>query len=102
MRERYILGHTPNAAHLMFKRMLESHGALIILVLKDCISFLDCGSGLGTITYDVVKPILDGRVLRLDNDKSQVKLAFDHARGRNRQNVECHLGSTYELPFPSG
>ena len=99
MQDRYTPGHTSNAVDFMSRRTLESHGAFFIPLLADGMSVLDCGSGPGTITCDIAERIPLGRVVGVDSDKSQVRLATGIARSRNLHNVEFRLASAYELPF---
>ena len=83
----------------MSRRTLESHGAFFIPLIADGMWVLDCGSGPGTITSDIAERIPLGRVVGVDSDKSQVRLATDIAKSRNLRNVEFRLASAYELPF---
>ena len=99
MQDRYTPGHTSNAVDFMSRRTLESHGAFFIPLLADGMSVLDCGSGPGTITCDIAEGTPLGRVVGIDSEKSQVKLATDIARSRNLRNVEFRLADVYELPF---
>ncbi len=99
MQDRYTPGHTSNAVDFMARRTLVSHGAFFIPILADGMSVLDCGSGPGTITCGIAEHIPSGRVVGVDNDKSQVKLATEMARSRHLPNLEFRLASAYELPF---
>ena len=99
MQDRYTPGHTSNAVDFMSRRTLDSHGAFFIPLLADGLSVLDCGSGPGTITCDIAGRTPLGRVVGVDYDKSQVRLATDIARSRNLRNVEFRLADVYELPF---
>ena len=101
MQDQYTPGHTSNAVDFMSRRTLDSHGAFFIPLLTDGMSVLDCGSGPGTITCDIAGRIPLGRVVGVDNDRTQVRLATETAKNRDLLNVEFRLASAYELPFPA-
>ena len=101
MQDRYTPGHTSNAVDFMSRRTLDSHGAFFIPLLAGGMSVLDCGSGPGTITCDIAERIPNGRVVGVDNDRTQVRLATETAKRRKLHNAEFRLASAYELPFAS-
>ena len=78
---------------------MESHGAFFLPHITDDMSILDCGFGPGTITCDIAERVPRGKVVGVDVDESQVRVARENADKRGTRNVEFRHGSAYELPF---
>ena len=83
----------------MSRRTLESHGAFFLPHITDDMSILDCGFGPGTITCDIAEQVPRGKVVGVDVDESQVRVARENTDKRGTRNVEFRHGSAYELPF---
>ena len=92
-------GYSEVAAAFMARRRLDPNGAFFLPHLKPGISVLDCGCGPGTITRDIARQVLPGRVSGVDFSANQVALATREAKAQGIANAEFRQGSVYELPF---
>jgi ubiquinone/menaquinone biosynthesis C-methylase UbiE len=60
---------------------------------------LDCGCGPGTITCDIAQRVAPARVIGVDANANQLKLAAGRAQQLGAGNAAFRHGSAYELPF---
>lgn len=102
MTETYTPGYTANATALMARRRLDSHGAFLTQYLRPGLRVLDVGCGPGSITLDIASEVAPGHVVGLDQEPSQVELAWGAARDAGVGNVSFERGSVYALPFADG
>ena len=60
-------------------------------------SVLDCGCGPGVLTCDIAERILNGRVLGIDLEQPQIKIAEDEAKVRQLTSVRFQQANVYDL-----
>ena len=94
-------GYSEVAAAFMARRRLDPNGAFFLPHLKPGISVLDCSCGPGTITRDIARQVLPGRVSGVDFSANQVALATREAKARGIANAEFRQGSVYEMHLPT-
>jgi ubiquinone/menaquinone biosynthesis C-methylase UbiE len=64
-------------------------------------SLLDCGCGPGTITTGLAEFVFPGRVSAIDLKQSQIEATSSLSVAAGLSNVDCKVGSIYQLPFES-
>ncbi len=101
MTEHYTPGHSDNATDFMARRSLHSHGQFFLPFLKQGIEVLDLGCGPGSITLDLAAAVSPAMVRGIDFGPSQIQKAQELAQKLHVPNVQFHLGSCYQLPFPN-
>ncbi len=97
MQEKYTPGYNKNSVSFMSNRKLETHGAFFLSFLKSEMTVLDCGCGPGVLTCDIAERIPNGRVLGIDLEKSQIKIAKEEAKARQLKNVRFRQANVYDL-----
>ncbi|MDR4493257.1 MAG: class I SAM-dependent methyltransferase [Nitrospirales bacterium] len=97
--EMYTPGYTNNATNFMARRGLESHGQFFAPFLSARHTVLDLGCGPGTISVDIARLVVPGKVTGIDFNESQIVQARKHAGEAGVSNVDFQIASCYELPF---
>jgi len=102
-----IDGEKAKKAEFPEDRMGRMRGLVFPSVLSDLSSvkantFLDIGSGFGSLTLEIARNNPDSRVFGIDVHESLVSQAEMNARVSGVQNVEFKVGSAYSLPFENG
>lgn len=69
--------------------------------LQKGFSVLDCGCGVGSITLDIAELVSPGRVIGIDMDEEQLKIARANAEKRGLTNISFEQGNVYRLRFDS-
>src|SRR5215813_1930647 len=69
--------------------------------LKQGLSVLDCGCGVGSITLDLAELVSPGKVIGVDMDEGQLQVARATAETRSLTNVLFEQGDVYQLRFES-
>lgn len=100
--ETYTPGHGRNATAFMSTRSLHSHGGFAEPWLHPGMELLDCGCGPGTITLDLAREVLPGRVTGIDLSASQIELARQRASGLETVNASFQNAGVYDMPFADG
>lgn len=98
--ETYTPGYSEVAAAFMARRRLDPNGAFFLPHLKPGISVLDCGCGPGTITRDIARQVLPGRVTGVDFSADQVALATRDAKAQGIANAEFRPGGVLGVCTP--
>src|SRR5215211_1021898 len=60
---------------------------------------LDCGCGVGSITLDIAELVAPGRVIGIDMDEEQLKIARANAEKHGLTNISFEQGNVYQLRF---
>lgn len=97
MQEKYTPGYNKNSVSFMSNRRLETHGAFFRPFLKNEMNVLDCGYGPGISTCDMAEHILNGRILGVDLEPDQIKIADGEAETRQLENIKFQQTNVYDL-----
>ena len=81
-------------------RTAMTQAAYILPYLQPGMRLLDVGCGPGSITIGLAEHLAPGAVDALDIEQRRLDQAAALARENDVQNVQFHLGSAYQLPFP--
>jgi ubiquinone/menaquinone biosynthesis C-methylase UbiE len=97
MQEKYTAGYNKDSVSFMSNRRLGTHGTFFLPFLTSGMTVLDCGCGPGVLTCDIAERILNGRVLGIDLEQPQIKIAEDEAKVRQLTNVRFQQANVYDL-----
>jgi SAM-dependent methyltransferase len=98
--ETYGHGHAPAVVRQHAQRMAEEAAAFLLPELRPGMRLLDVGCGPGSITRGLAERVAPGRVVGLDLSWDALDIARGEAAARGLENLDYHVGSVYELPFP--
>jgi SAM-dependent methyltransferase len=98
--ERYTHGHHESVLRAHSWRTVENSAAYLAPFLRPGLDVLDVGSGPGTITVDIARRVIPGRVVGLDAAADVVEQATALARSEGLRTVEFTTGDAYALDFP--
>lgn len=90
------------SANKLELRSAQRQAGFLLPFLKPGLSLLDCGCGPGSITCDLTRKVAPGRVVGIDADPTQIKLATTRADQEMLTNVSFQTASIYDLPFAAG
>jgi ubiquinone/menaquinone biosynthesis C-methylase UbiE len=97
MQEKYTPGYSKDTVSFMSNRRLETHGTFLLPFLKSEMTILDCGCGPGVLTCDIAERIPNGRVLGIDLENPQIKIAEAEAQKRQLENITFQQANVYDL-----
>lgn len=80
-------------------RTADRSAAFFLPYLGPGMRLLDCGCGVGSITYGLAEVVAPGHALGIDVQSGKVERARRLAAHRPLANLEFEVGSIYELPF---
>lgn len=95
----YQIGYSQNVIKTLQTRTALADAAFLLPYLKSNMKLLDCGCGPGNITIDLAKILKKGKVIGVDIEKSQLKIAEATARNKKIPNVNFQEGNILHLPF---
>ena len=100
--EQYTWGYNSGIVQNFASRTAAKEAAFFLPNLKSGMNLLDCGCGQGNITMGLAEAVSPGNVTGIDVGEPSIERARAAANDNGVTNVEFHVGSVYELPFPDG
>lgn len=88
-------------ADALARRSAQRQATFVLPYLRPGRSLLDCGCGPGSITCDIARLTVPGKVIGVDANPAQIERASAHALADHISNVTFQTASVYELPFPN-
>jgi SAM-dependent methyltransferase len=98
MPEVYTHGHHESVLRSHQWRTAENSAGYLLPRLEPGMSVLDVGCGPGTITVGLADRVPGGHVTGVDSEPGVLKLAREHAAGR--EDVDFVVGDVYALDYP--
>jgi SAM-dependent methyltransferase len=89
-----------HATRMVNVRTAERNAQFFLPHLKPGMSLLDVGCGAGSITVGFAPLMSPGRVVGVDIDAGQIKLASERANNMALRNIGFEVASIHELPYP--
>lgn len=99
-KERYSAGYSNELIQTYERRKASLEAAFLSPYLSPGMSILDCGCGPGTITSGLAELVAPGNCTAIDIEPGMIDRAGFHARKQQINNIEFHVASVHELPFP--
>jgi ubiquinone/menaquinone biosynthesis C-methylase UbiE len=99
MATRYTHGHDPSVLANHRWRTVANSAAYLLPYLADDQEILDVGCGPGTITVDLARVAVRGRVLGIDNGAAVVSAANEAATRAGVSNVAFECADVMALPY---
>jgi ubiquinone/menaquinone biosynthesis C-methylase UbiE len=96
----YYLGYPKYVLQMQKIRRVEYNAAFLLPYLRDGMSLLDCGCGLGSITNGFARFLPNGKVVGIDTENFLLNMAREDAAQKGLKNVHYQLGNILKLPFP--
>lgn len=96
----YALGYDEDVVEKLKTRSVAREGSFLLPYLQKGGYLLDAGCGPGSITLGLAQAIHPGRVIGIDLDSEQIRLAQEAALAHQIENVEFREANIYDLDFP--
>src|ERR1700722_8537574 len=97
--DRYTHGHHESVLRHHTWRTAQNSAGFLLPHLKKGDSFLDFGSGPGTITMDLAEWVAPGIVVGIDRAPEVIERAREAADARSLSNLSFEVGDVYNLEF---
>jgi ubiquinone/menaquinone biosynthesis C-methylase UbiE len=97
--EKYSFGYKDYVLQGLRQRNIEWNAKFVLPYLKPDMKMLDCGCGPGAITVGFAEKLIQGQVIAVDIEKSQLEIAKELARKNNMKNVVFNQADILNLPF---
>jgi ubiquinone/menaquinone biosynthesis C-methylase UbiE len=99
MPNRYTHGHDPSVLANHRWRTAANSAAYLLPHLADHQQILDVGCGPGTISMDLARVAIRGRVVGIDNSAGVVSAAREAATRAGLANIAFECGDVLDLPY---
>jgi len=96
---KYSFGYDSNVLDYLSYRALKSFG-FVLPHLKPGAKVLECGCGLGIVTFEIAKNIGDGFVTGIDIDKNLIKSNNEKIKMSDTKNIKFEVADVLNLPYP--
>jgi len=98
MNNNYSFGYDSNVLDYLSYRALKTFG-FVLPHLKLGLKVLECGCGLGIITFEIAKNIGDGFVTGIDIDKNLIDSNNEKIKTSNSKNIKFEQADILDLPY---
>jgi SAM-dependent methyltransferase len=95
--ETYTHGHAESVLRSHRWRTVENSAAYLVPHLRPGVDVLDVGCGPGTITIDLARRVLPGRVVGMDASADAIEAAATAAAAAGVDDLELAVGDVYAL-----